>query len=369
MEKNKNPKVLHIINEMGLGGAEVLLMESLYLFAEKSLTADLLVLIARDKSALIPEMRGKEMFNVTTLNKENYYDPLLVFKLMPHIRKYDIVHVHLFPSLYWVVLAKILSFSKVKLVFTEHSTNNKRMNKFLFSLADRLFYSFYRKIITISEDVDIVLKKHLKFKDSRFKLIHNGINLRKISKALPYPVTDFFPDAGADTKIIMMVAGFKRPKDHETLIRAISILPAHIKLLLAGNGDTRPEAENLVSELNLQDRVKFLGARKDVPDLLKTADILVLSSKYEGLSLSSVEGMAAGKPFIATEVPGLIDVVKNAGLLFPFGDEQKLVEIITQLLSDRAYYNEIAARCVEKAKSYDIEQMINKEIELYKSIV
>ena len=106
----------------------------------------------------------------------------------------------------------------------------------------------------------------------------------------------------------------------------------------------------------------------DVPQLLKTADIVVLSSKFEGMSLSSIEGMASGKPFIASDVPGLSEIVKGAGILFPLGDEKKLAAEILRLANDSAYYGKIATQCFNRAKEFDISNMVNKHIALYQEL-
>jgi hypothetical protein len=80
---------------------------------------------------------------------------------MPYLEKYDIVHVHLFPTLYWVALAKFLSFSKTKLIFTEHNTSNRRINKKLWRVSDNFIYRQYNAIVSITKEVDCVIKSNL----------------------------------------------------------------------------------------------------------------------------------------------------------------------------------------------------------------
>lgn len=104
-----------------------------------------------------------------------------------------------------------------------------------------------------------------------------------------------------------------------------------------------------------------------MPNLLKSADIIVLSSHYEGLSLSSVEGMASGKPFIASNVPGLKEVVEGAGLLFEDKNDKALAQHITDLINDKLYYERIAKACQERAMQYDINIMVSKQIDVYKN--
>ena len=85
---------------------------------------------------------------------------------------------------------------------------------------------------------------------------------------------------------------------------------------LIGDGVRRRECETIADNLGVNDRVKFWGVRTDVPRLLKTSDIVVMSTHYEGMSLSNIEGMASGKPFVASNVKGIREITEGAGILF-----------------------------------------------------
>ncbi len=275
------------------------------------------------------------------------------------------MHVHLFPTLYWVVLAKWLSFSKTKIVYTEHNTYNKRRDNFIFKYIDKIIYKGIDSIITISEEVDSNLKKHLKYSHN-FNLINNGVDLGNLINNLGYQKKEFFNDSEAI--FIIQVSSFRAQKDQPTLIRAISLLPDNYKLLLIGDGDLRKKNENLVNQLGIFNRVKFLGLRSDIPELLNTSDITVLSSYHEGLSLSSIEGMAC-KPFIASNVPGLREIVQGAGILFEKGNAEELAYHIQKLGSNQSYYNQIAIQCRERAQHYDLSTMVEKYLEVYKNVL
>src|SRR5690606_29042506 len=108
---------------------------------------------------------------------------------------------------------------------------------------------------------------------------------------------------------LMQVSRFEEPKDQPTLIKALRYLPQNTHLILVGDGSKKSDCEDLVNKLALNERVLFLGARNDVPDLMQTADILVLSSYYEGLSLACLEALASGRPLVAADVPGIREVV------------------------------------------------------------
>jgi len=168
--------------------------------------------------------------------------------------------------------------------------------------------------------------------------------------------------------IIIQVSGFREEKDQATVIRAMQYLPENTQLFLVGDGTTRSRCEQLVKELDLSGKVLFLGIRTDVPELLKSSDIVVVSSHWEGFGLTAVEGMAAGKPVIASNVPGLNNVVNGAGLLFTHEDEKDLAEKIKSLIDNVDFYNKIVDNCRERAKLYDINTMVDRYIELYKHL-
>lgn len=113
-------KILQVINSLTTGGAEKLIIDSVPLYQNQGLTVDVLLLNNAEtqfKSKLKETSNGR----IEGLSIGSVYNPFLIFKIIPYLKKYDIIHLHLFPTLYWVVLAKWISFSNVKLVYTEHN--------------------------------------------------------------------------------------------------------------------------------------------------------------------------------------------------------------------------------------------------------
>jgi glycosyltransferase involved in cell wall biosynthesis len=360
-------RILHIINSLGTGGAEKLLIDSLPIMYENGVAVDLYLL----KSGNFPfeNVLRKSKINIENSDLKSFYNPLHIFRIIPLLKKYDIIHVHLFPALYWVALAKWMTFSKTKLIFTEHNTTNRRVDKWYFKYFDSFIYSRYTKIVAISGKVNDMLFNKMKINKSKVVLIKNGINLDTIKNALPISKTEIDNSLNDNSKIIIQVSRFQPQKDQKTLIKAMKFLPEHLVLLLVGDGELKLSCQELVYQLNLNDRVFFLGLRMDVPQLLKSADMVVLSSHYEGLSLASIEALASGKPFIASNVPGLQEVVVDAGLLFAENNENELATHLNNLLNDENYYNEIVNKCLLKSKEFDINKMVYDEIELYKSLI
>lgn len=166
-----------------------------------------------------------------------------------------------------------------------------------------------------------------------------------------------------------MVSAFRKQKDQKTLIKAISHLPDDYRLMLAGEGELKGECEHLSRELGLEKRVSFPGIRSDVPALLASSDVIVMSSHYEGLSLSSIEGMASGKPFIASNVDGLREIVDGAGLLFEEGNDIMLAELIKKVCEDKIFAERIGQRCRERAGHYDISATVEGYGKVYESLI
>lgn len=359
-------KIVHIINSLESGGAEKLVLDTLPLYNNKNSITDLIVLNGSDYPFL-RALRSLGCCSIHSLGLNSAYNPLYIFKIMPFLKQYDVAHVHLFPSQYWVVIAKFLSGSKIKLVYTEHSTSGKRIKSRFFRKVDPFFYRRYQRVVAISEKVATVVRKHSGL-NATIEIISNGVLVDTFKNSIPAQKTAFFPKSSSALKIIIQVASFKEPKDQKTVIRSLALLPSEVQLVLVGEGILKQECMALAKELGLADRVLFLGIRTDVPQLLKMADIVVLSSKYEGFSLAAVEGMASGKPVVASNIDALTTIVKEAGVLFKEGDEVQLAAEIEKLLANELYYQDIVRSGLERAAQYDIHFMVDKHIEMYKKL-
>ena len=359
-------KVLQIINSLGAGGAEKLIVDSIIRYSRKGIKVSLLLLDGH-QTPLLDIVKSNPAIELIILDTQrSVYHPIFIFKIRKILKNFDIVHVHLFPSQYWVSLAKRIGNKKTKIIFTEHNTTNRRRKLYVFKILDRIIYRSFDKVISISDAVHDNLQLHLGDNFKNIYKIYNGIDLKIIDDAKPYTKQELgFVD---QHKLVIQVSSFTIQKDQKTLIRSLTKLDNDVHIILVGDGVTRNEHEELCTELKLENRVHFFGLRKDVPRLLKTADIVVLSSHYEGLSLSSVEGLASGKPFISSDVPGLTEVVEGAGLLFTNTNSDELASIISKLLSDHVYYLKISKSCSERASNFDIEDMVANYIDIYNEL-
>ena len=235
-------------------------------------------------------------------------------------------------------------------------------------------YGQYNHVICISEIAEDKLREYmggvwLDKTNSQYKqisTINNGVDVKAISDATPDNTLLLLKE---QRKAILMVAGFRDAKDQDTVAKALGLLNNNdFEVWFAGVGIRQEIVKQLAESLGVSDRVRFLGLRTDIPNVLRAADVIVMSSHWEGLSLSNVEGMSAHKPFIASNVNGLKEVTKGYGVLFPHGDARALADEIKRLVSDETYYNEIAERCYNRALEFDISKTVNGYNNVYNEI-
>ena len=135
-----------------------------------------------------------------------------------------------------MVLAKLISFSKITLVFTEHCTiNRRRVNPFL-KLIDKFIYKHVEKIVCITNEVQKILLNYTKMDLVKFPIINNGIDVSSYKEANSISRSEIDINLTVYDKLIVQIAGFREQKDQITLIKSMRYLPDGVKLLLVGEG-------------------------------------------------------------------------------------------------------------------------------------
>jgi glycosyltransferase involved in cell wall biosynthesis len=350
-------RILQVITSLKTGGAENLVSELVPLMNDETHQVDVL-LFDGEETPFKKKLVSAGCHVVSIGKNPNVYDLRLIFRLKPIIKKYDIVHTHNTACQMFAAIAKVMSGAKCRLVTTEHNTDNRRRHIYGFKMIDRWMYHQYDTIIAISNKAAELLEKYIGI-GFHIRTIVNGVNVKAYKNAEPIVELRSENDV-----IITMVAAFRPQKDQDTLIAAMKNLPKNYKLWLVGDGERRVTCENLVAELKIKDRVTFWGIRTDIPQVLKTSDIIVMSTHYEGMSLSNIEGMSAERPFVASDVNGIHEITSGAGVLFTEGDSEQLAKEIQHLMTDADYYKMIADRCMKRAEDFDI----SKTAEGYKSV-
>ena len=352
-------KILHVITSLRTGGAEKLMVDLLPRLKAKGHDVELLLFDGTET----PFRHDVEAAGIKVHDLGiggSVYSPLRLLRLIPYLKKYDVVHTHnTAPQLFAAIGGVLCS---VVLCTTEHNTSNRRRAWRWYAAVDRWMYSRYRKVICISGKAEENLREFIGTSKAEICTINNGIDVAGYAGATASGVLE---SIAPGSRKIMMVAGFRREKDQDTLIKSLLGLPERFHLFLVGDGVRRQELETLVNKNGLARRVHFLGLRTDVPQLLHAADYVVMSSHFEGLSLSSVEGMSVGKPFLASDVDGLREVVCGAGVLFPHQDSKRLAAEISRLEESPELYEAVAAACCRRAQRFDISEMADGYSAIY----
>jgi len=175
-----------------------------------------------------------------------------------------------------------------------------------------------------------------------------------------------------DTAVAITVGELNANKNHIQALKALSKLTKlNFHYIIVGNGESEQELKKAVNELMLQNKVSFLGFRRDVPELLAASDVFILTSRREGLPRAVMEAMAAGLPIIATDVRGNRDLVKSGenGYLVPLDDVEQTAIAIERLIDSENLRRSMGEKSKELVKQYDLQRVLEEMEEIYDNIL
>jgi len=175
-----------------------------------------------------------------------------------------------------------------------------------------------------------------------------------------------------DTAVAITVGELNANKNHIQALKALSKLTkTNFHYLIVGNGESEQKLKKAVNELMLQEKVSFLGFRRDVPELLAASDVFILTSRREGLPKAVMEAMAVGLPIIATDVRGNRDLVKNGenGYLVPLDDVEQTSIAIEHLIDSEDLRRSMGEKSKVLVKQYDLHRVLEEMEEIYDNIL
>ena len=365
-------RILQVITSLSMGGAETLVVNLIPRLQVLGHTVDLCVFDGTETPLTKKLKKESPQTKIYALGK-GVYNPLYILKLTKIMKRYDIIHTHNSSPQLFVAIARL--FRSVKSVSTEHTTSNRKREWKWYAPIESWMYGQYNHVICISQIAEKKLREYMggAWMDKttpiykQISTINNGVDVKAISDAAPNNDLLLLKE---QRKAVLMVAGFRDAKDQDTVVKALRLLNNNVfEVWFAGVGIRQDAVKQLADSLGVGERVRFLGLRTDIPNVLRAADIIVMSSHWEGLSLSNVEGMSAHKPFIASDVNGLKEVTKGYGILFPHEDAKALANEINRLASDETYYKDVAESCYKRALSFDIGNMVSGYTDVYKSVL
>ncbi len=203
---------------------------------------------------------------------------------------------------------------------------------------------------------------------SKLALVPGGVDVDEFDCAAPLDKSVL--GVAEDSRLLLWVGRLDPVKGLDVLLRGmpeiVGQVPVH--LLLVGEGPERSRLEYLIRELGLADHVTLLGARRNVPRLMKTCDVFILPSYTEGMSNSLLEAMAAGRPIVCTDIAGNRDLVSDgeSGLTVMPGDPEALARAVLKVLKDPELADRIAARAKTVVREkFDRKMVVDRYLEVY----
>jgi glycosyltransferase involved in cell wall biosynthesis len=245
----------------------------------------------------------------------------------------DVVHAHGYKADVYVYLA--LRGSGIPLVSTCHNWLEQNPLVSFYGMVDRFVLRKYTTVVAVSDEVRRRLLDARIREDQIYK-VENGIDLRPFERARPVPRER----TGAGHALTVgWVGRLSREKGADILIHAaakVLIQLPETKFIVVGDGPERNELESLIDELNIRSNVSLMGRSDDMPTMFASFDVVVSSSRQEGLPMAILEGMASRLPWVATAVGDVPTVVQDdvTGVLVPPEDAELLAAALVDLLQD-----------------------------------
>lgn len=363
--------VLFVIGELKQAGAERQLVE-LAKGLNKSIYHCIVCSLTR-VTPLAEELRHVGV-EVVVLPKRLPLDVTRIPRLVSLMdrEKIDIVHCYLITGNTWGRLAVL--FAPVSAVVA--SVRNALPERpWVHRWAHRLLASFTDAFVVNASVTKQIIMERYRVPADRISVIHNGIDLARFDVTVD--VTQKRRDLGLDPDcpIVGIVGRFHPQKDHRTFLQAARLVSEDwpdVQFLCVGGGRLLNAMKELAVDLGVSSRVFFTGERSDIPEIMYALDLLVLSSRWEGLPNVVMEAMAASRPVIATEVGGCPELVEEGetGFLVPTRDPETLASAILKILRD----GDLAERMGKKGRqriedSFKRQLMVDKTQDLYERLL
>ncbi|MFW5865577.1 MAG: glycosyltransferase family 4 protein [Nanoarchaeota archaeon] len=290
--------------------------------------------------------------------------PMFFINVCRMFRQYDVIHMWTFFYLntFFVMLAKLL-FPKKRLVISCDTFPGLSFSAG--KAIDRLFKLFYTVkgwfVFGVPDKVHLYGKSLIPFarqagvKDRKIRVISTGVDKKQFEDIKP---ADRKSLGVKRDELMLFYAGLLVPRKGIDLMLETVKYVEGVKLVLAGDGPKRKQYEQMAREIRVAEQVKFLGWRKDIPELLKSSDVVFLPSRGEGLPGIVMEGMQAGKPIVSTDTPCIPDLVENEKQGY-LGRMERVKDYVTAIekLKDKKLQEKMGRSAKRKIKKFDWETL------------
>lgn len=290
---------------------------------------------------------------------------------------YDLIHCHTpMGSVITRLAADAARKSGTKVIYTAHGFHFYKgapaINWLVYYPIERILSKKTDLLLTMNKE-DYTRAKT--FSAKRVELVDGvGLDISRFTIATEEKKEEVRKEFGLNKEDIfaISVAQLIPRKNHTVLIQAIKKLNnPNFHLFILGDGAQEKELKEQVKVLGIEKQVHFLGFRRDVSRICKSADIFLFASLQEGLSVAIMEAMACGLPIVASNIRGNIDLVDNdlGGYLVDPKDVDGFVDSIKKLLNDSKKQEQMRIYNLKKSQKYSVDAVTKKMAEIYKSVM
>lgn len=361
-------KILHIISSGGMYGAEAVILNLSRTLNENAHSSVLGVFSNSSNPNLqLHESAIKEGIESNLIPCSGQIDPTVIASIQRLVAQTgaDIVHAHGYKADVYACFA--LRRTTTPFVSTCHNWLKDGPLVSLYGMVDRFMLRSYAGVIAVSDEVKAKLLK-AGVRAQKIHLIRNGIDMRPFINAKPSLRVD---GDGESVLVVGWIGRLSNEKGADIFLRAAASVLAEYpgaRFVVVGDGPDLAMLNALIDELNIRKNVSLAGRREDMPSVYASLDVMVSSSRQEGLPMAILEGMASGLPLVATAVGDVPTVVRDgrSGVLVPSEDVGLLASAIVELLRDaslRMRLGSAARRLI--AEEFSAERMTANYLRVY----
>lgn len=373
-------RVLHVITMLELGGAQRNTLDTVRMLDRHEFAVGLACGLGGELYGEGESLPDTAFFPIPHLVREvrPVQDLRALRELRAAIRKFapHIVHTH---SSKAGVLGRLAAFAE-KVPVVIHSVHGFGFGPHQWAPVRTAFLAMERLVAARTTAFIAVSRENLEegvrlglFPREKVRVIRSGIDLATFSRRHDGRSVRQELGVPPDAPLVMQVSCFKPQKAPERFVELAARVSAAFPgahFLLVGDGQLRPLVEELRARFGLEDRLHLLGWRRDVPRLLAAANVVTLTSRFEGLPRVLVEARCAGVPVVAMAVDGVVEVVEDGvnGFLVPPGDVATMAERVVHLLTypERAQAMGEAGR--QGLEGFSAERMVRDQEALYRTL-
>lgn len=273
----------------------------------------------------------------------------------------DILHIHTSKCHTTAVLAGIFAGLKTKMVVSRRVDFPLKSN-----FLSRLKYNYHliTKIICVSHYIRKIVSEQVP--SAKLSVVHSGIDFEKIKEATPFDIHQEFNVPG-DKKLIGNVSAIADHKDYPTFIKAAELLSkrGNYHFVIVGDGPEKVEIEKLILEKNLKEIFTLTGFVKNPEAYLKSLDLLLFTSKMEGLGTVILNAFASETPIVSTNAGGIPEMFENESDLCPVGDPKQLADKVEQIIKGKSATTPLQ----NFEEEFSNLTMVKRTIDIYQSVL